>query len=709
MLAIYKRELQSYFRSFIGFLFIGATLFFLGLYFSVYNIMNGYPYFSYALTSIVFLFMVSIPILSMRILAEEKRSRTDQLILTAPVPVGGIVLGKFLALVTIFAIPVVIGAVYPLIMSRFGTVPMGEAYVALLGYFLYGMTAIAIGVFISSVTESQVIAAVLGFAVLFLGYMMNSIIGIISITGNLFTLLLSSFDLYTPYANLCDGTLNLASVTYYLSITALFLFLTVQSIQKRRYSVSVKNLSMGAYSTGMIAVAVVIVVVVNIVLAEMPSTWTNIDISNERLYSLTDQTKEFVGNMEEDITIYVLTSEANQDTLLGQTLQRYDDLSGHITVSYVDPTVNPLFYSNYSSTTVASNSLIVESGRRSKVIDYNDIYEKSATFDYNTYSYVNEITGFDGEGQITAALSYVLSDDVKKLYISTGHSEYELSSGFLAALEKANVEYENIDLMEYDAVPENASCLIINAPEKDFSTDDRTKVEAYLNGGGNVIYVAGFTSLETPNLDALLAGVGLSVAEGLVVDPNTENYYSNPYYLLPTLSDTFYTSGLFSNNYYVFSPFSQGLVIADRDAAGLTYTDILTTSDSAFSKQSLESQENFEKEEGDIDGPFSLGVEVMKAVDENTAGTMVVFGSSEIFTANADQYVRGANLTLFSNTVSAFVNNEVNVSVPAKSYEVSSLSLNRKDIVIISLITTILMPLASLVTGFVIWLRRRAR
>ena len=134
MLAIYKRELKSYFRSFIGFLFIAVTLFFLGLYFSVYNLMNGYPYFAYVVSSVTFLFMLTVPILTMRILAEEKRSKTDQLILTAPVSVGGIVMGKFLALLTIFAIPVAIICFYPLIMAQYGSVPMGEAYLSILAY-----------------------------------------------------------------------------------------------------------------------------------------------------------------------------------------------------------------------------------------------------------------------------------------------------------------------------------------------------------------------------------------------------------------------------------------------------------------------------------------------------------------------------------------------------------------------------------------------
>ena len=387
MLAIYKRELKSYFRSFIGFLFIAVTLFFLGLYFSVYNLMNGYPYFAYVVSSVTFLFMLTVPILTMRILAEEKRSKTDQLILTAPVSVGGIVMGKFLALLTIFAIPVAIICFYPLIMAQYGSVPMGEAYLSILAYFLFGMTAIAIGLLLSSVTESQVIAAVLTFLVLFLGYMMDSICSIISSTDNLLTKLLRCFDLYTPFSNLLNGTLDVSSIVYYVSVTALVLFLTVQSIQKRRYSMSVKNLSFSAYSTGMIAVAVALVVVVNIIMGEMPSSWTAIDMTSQKLYSLTDQTVDYVKNMQDDVTIYVLVNQDNQDTTLGQTLQRYDDLSDHITVEYVDPTVNPMFYTQYTTGNISTNSLIVVSDKRSKVIDYNDVYESSYDFDYSTYSY----------------------------------------------------------------------------------------------------------------------------------------------------------------------------------------------------------------------------------------------------------------------------------------------------------------------------------
>lgn len=707
MLAIYKRELKSYFRTFIGFLFIAVTLFFLGLYFSVYNLMNGYPYFSYTVASVIVLFLLTIPVLTMRILAEEKRSKTDQLILTAPVSVGGVVMGKFLALVTILAVPIAISCLYPLIMMQYGTVPLGDAYLSILAFFLFGMTAIAIGLLISSLTESQVIAAVLGFAALFIGYMMDSICGVISSTGNLLTKVLRCFDLYTPFSELLNGTLNVGAVVYYVSMTALVLFLTVQSIQKRRYSVSVKNLSFSAYSTGMIGVAVAIVVLVNIILGEMPSTWTAIDLTQEKLYSLTDQTKEYVAGMQEDVTIYVMVNEESQDTTLQQTLMRYDDLSDHITVEYVDPTINPTFHLQYTNGSMNLNSLILVSDKRSKVVDYSEVYETSTEFDYNTYSYSSTTTGYDGEGQITSALDYVLSDDIPKMYVTEGHNELELSSTFTTALEKENVEYASINLMDYDVIPEDAACLLINGALTDFSVDDKDKVIAYLERGGKVVLVTGYSEEKLTNIEEIAAYMGLEIVDGMVVEQTRENYYRNPYYILPTQSVSNYTSGTYSNA-YIFTPFAQGIRIVDEEAADMSFNTFLSTSDNAFAKSSATNMEDYSKSEGDVDGPFAIGVEAVKTLEEGEA-TMVVYGCEQIFSDEANAMVSGANQTVFTNTIGAFVDHETSVSIPVKSYEISHLTVTQADVLMLALATTVLLPIGCLVTGFVIWFKRRKR
>ncbi len=666
--------------------------------------MYGYPYFSYVINSVIVLFMLTVPVLTMRIMAEERRSKTDQLILTAPITVGQIVMGKFLALVTILAVPTLISAVYPLILLKFGSVPLGESYLAVLAFFLYGMVSIAIGILVSSLTESQVIAAVLGFVLLFVGYMMPSLCSLISSSGNWLTSILSLYDLYTPFVMLLNGTLDVGSVVYYVSLTALVLFLTAQSIQKRRYSVSVKTLKAGAYSSGMIVAALAVTIVVNLLVGQLPSTWTSLDLTSNKLYSLTDQTKEFLAGMDEDVTIYVLVSEENEDSMLGQTLDRYEAMSEHITVQYVDPIQNPRFYSQYTSSSVSTNSLIVVSDKRSKVIDANDVYVTS----YDYYSYSSTVTGYDGEGQITSALDYVLSDDIPLVYMTEGHGELSLSASFESSLDKENVEYSTINLMDYESVPESAACLVINAPSSDLSEDDKNKVIDYLDQGGKVILIVGYREVETPNLDAVLAYMDLSIAEGLVVEEDQSNYYQSPFYVLPTVVASTYTSGIYGN-YYIFAPYTQGIVVPEtEDDSDVSYSTILKTSSNSYSMRNFESATEFGKQEGDAEGPFALGVEAVKTLDEGEA-TMVVYSCDQMFTDTASQMVGGSNQMLFTNTVSQFVDHETSVSIPVKDYEVSTLMLSSANILVLGLITVVILPVGCLVIGFVIWFKRRKK
>ena len=147
MKAIYKRELKSYLTSMVGYLFIFFVLILAGVYFSAYQLSAAIPKFEYTLSAMTFVFLIGVPILTMRVMAEERKQKTDQLLLTAPVSVGSIVMGKFLALVTIYAIPVGVLCFYPLIMSKFGAVSFGSAYTAILGFFLLGCSNLAIGMF----------------------------------------------------------------------------------------------------------------------------------------------------------------------------------------------------------------------------------------------------------------------------------------------------------------------------------------------------------------------------------------------------------------------------------------------------------------------------------------------------------------------------------------------------------------------------------
>ena len=198
MTAIYKRELSSYFNSMIGYVFIAVLVFFTGIYFMAYNLYSGLPQFSYTLYSLMTILMFAIPLLTMKSMAEERRSRTDQLLLTAPVSLTGVVMGKFLAMATIFLIPVALCAFCPLIIAMNGEARLLSDYAALLAFFLMGCVFIAIGMFLSSLTESQIIAAVSTFAVLLVLFLWDDLV---SFLPSALSSLLSAFSFTQVFYN----------------------------------------------------------------------------------------------------------------------------------------------------------------------------------------------------------------------------------------------------------------------------------------------------------------------------------------------------------------------------------------------------------------------------------------------------------------------------------------------------------------------------
>lgn len=288
MIAIYKRELRSYLTSMIGWVFMACILLIIGIYFYMYNMYYGYPYFSVALNGTLFIFMLIIPVLTMRSLAEEKKSRTDQLLLTAPVSVTEIVLGKFLAMATLFGFVCLIACVCPLIIKSYGSAYFGRDYGSIFMYFLLGCCYLAIGEFLSSLTESQIIAAVASYAVFILLYLMNGLVAAIPSTAfvslvgfgvlvlavalifyaltknwfgalviaaigvialgviymvkptlyeNALPTLLGTLSLTASFSETASySVLSIGSVIRYLSVIFFFCFLSVQSIQKRRWS-----------------------------------------------------------------------------------------------------------------------------------------------------------------------------------------------------------------------------------------------------------------------------------------------------------------------------------------------------------------------------------------------------------------------------------------------------------------------------------------
>lgn len=288
MKAIYKREIHSYFNSMIGCVFAAFLTIIGGIYFMVYNLNSGYPFFSYSLAGVIFMLLVSVPVLSMKSFAEDRKNKTDQLLLTSPVSLTEIVLGKYLAMITVFAVPCVIYCLFPLIIKLQGTAHLLVDYSSILAFFLLGCVYIGIGMFLSSLTESPVIAAISTCAALFFFYLLDNLLaymptsavnnliilifmitaaagivyhmtknqviagsiellGIItaiavyfiksSLLESLFTNLLEHLVLTDIFYNFSQNYIfDLGGLFTYITLIALLVFLTIQTFQKRRWS-----------------------------------------------------------------------------------------------------------------------------------------------------------------------------------------------------------------------------------------------------------------------------------------------------------------------------------------------------------------------------------------------------------------------------------------------------------------------------------------
>lgn len=715
MTAIYKKELKLYFTSVIACLFIAITLIIEGGFFVLYNLNYGTPYIIYPVSNAMLILVFTVPILTMRILADEQRQKTDQLIFTAPVSIGKIVVGKYLALSTIYIIPVLVTCIYPLVLKTFGDVPLKMSYTEIFGMLLYGLAFIAIGMFISSITESQVIAAIVSIVVLFAGYMMSSITEAISSEGNIITKILGCFDLFAPAKDFLNGIFSVTAVIYYLSIILLFLFLTTQSIQKRKWNVSKNTISTGVFNTAFVAIAIALTVVVNLVVSKVGEnvSWASIDMTDQQLYTITDDTKDMLKDIEDEITIYVLCDQSSADSTLNETLNRYKNAGKNIKVEYKDTTRYPNFYREYTETAPTANSLIVvnNANGKSKVIDYAEVYESS--MDYSTYQ--STTTGYDGEGQITSAIGYVTSTDNPVIYQVNGHDEMGVGESFTDAVEKMNIDIEEINLLNYESIStEECEMLLLLSPQKDYSKDEASVIIDYLKNGGKVLMTTAYGESGMENFNSIAEAYGIKIENGVVAENSTTNYYQSPFYVLAN-EGTGYAAGLTN---YAFFGYPQGIYVDEKNENyrdSVTYTEVLKTTEKAVCKMNPNSAQSYEKEDGDIEGPFDLVICATESITDEESGeartsNLIVVGSSSVFTDEFDTMVSGANLDLFKNVISDCVETEgQTVSIPVKSTSYTNLTVTDSGYRLVGILIAVVLPLVIIIAGIVVWMNRRKR
>lgn len=455
----------------------------------------------------------------------------------------------------------------------------------------------------------------------------------------------------------------------------------------------------GFYSLAITAVVLALLIVVNLFTSALPSTLTKYDISSSKLYSITSNTKVVVNALEQDVTIYWIVQSGAENQVIENLLEKYESLSDHIEVVKKNPDVFPTFAEQYTDETVENNSLIVECGERSRFISYDDIYPQE--LDMTTYSYTES---FDGEGAITSAIDYVVSEKLPQVYVLEGHGEAALPAAFSEQIEKENMEINALSLLTVDEIPEDASCIVIYAPSSDLSEGEKDMLASYVSAGGKLWVAAGpVEEGKLENLYALLSGYGVETVEGIVVEADREHYaFQAPYVLLPEMTSHGITDSLIEENYYPIMPVSQGLTVSGS-ASNATVTELLTTSATAFSKLAGYDISTYEKEDGDIDGPFALAV----AIEADSGGQIVWFASSDFLEDGYNTYSSGANVNLSMNALSALIGEREAMAIRSKSLNYNYLTISASTSSLLKTMMIGVFPLLYLGIGICVILRRR--
>ena len=455
----------------------------------------------------------------------------------------------------------------------------------------------------------------------------------------------------------------------------------------------------GAYSAAVTAVVLAILIAVNVFVSAMPSGATEYDISASKLYSVTSNTKSVVNALTEDVTIYWIVQADEEDDVIGKLLDRYESLSDHITVEKRNPDVYPTFAEQYTDGTVYNNSLVVECGDRSRYIGYEDIYLTDASMYSYSYS-----TSFDGEGAITSAIDYVTNPDQPVVYTLTGHGEEDLPATFADSLEKENITVEDLSLLNTAEIPEDAACLIVYAPQSDISEAERDALASYVDGGGRLLVMAGpVEAAGLPNFYSLLEPYGVTAAEGIVVEEDQAHYvYPSPVALMPDLAESDVTAPLLEEGYYVIVPLAAGLTVGENTTSA-SVTSLLTTSEASFSKPAGYDMATYEKEDGDIDGPFALAVDI--ACD--SGGELIWVSSSAYLDDMYNAYSSGANVNFTMNALSQLIGESETLSIRTKSLNYNYLTISDSVSGLLQVVMIGLIPLAFLGTGIILVVRRR--
>ncbi|MBO5511648.1 MAG: Gldg family protein [Clostridia bacterium] len=517
-----------------------------------------------------------------------------------------------------------------------------------------------------------------------------------------------------------------------------------------------RSVKIGTYSFIMGVIILALLVVANLLVGVLPAKITQFDTSGLGLTEISEETEKFVSDMGEDVTVYWLCEGGVEDQQIRLLLSRYEEAGKHITVKTVDPLKEPTFTAKYTDSALSPYSFVVESARRSTVIDAGDLYYytnllfplvyqmypqyipaellgpmtaaglSSACSQYGTMiTYmmaqsgypVEDITQFNtfhsfcAEAQLTSALDYVTREYIPHGYILSGFGDQTPSESLSELLGTMGQELAPLDLSTSGGIPVDAGCLVLYSPERDLTPHEASLIAAYLNGGGSLMLNTSPEVVEScPNLNSVVALFGLTAQKGLIQEGDTSFISGSQYTLVPTVS-TQHTATAYvtSGGFKPMLPDCHPIAAAEKLPEGVTVTPLFTTSDKAVTV-SLDKSTTLTQA-----GKSHVAVAATKSVAtaDGTAktATLTWFASANAFTDTAATASQGGNYYFYAASLSLMGESFTSayMELPPVSLQTESLEVSDSTALIIFAVTVVLLPLLLLTVGIVIWVRRKRR
>ncbi len=472
-------------------------------------------------------------------------------------------------------------------------------------------------------------------------------------------------------------------------------------------SLSSRKFRYGGYSTLLIIVALAIVVVINVLVQQIPG---KLDLTKNRLFSLSPETYKVLDGLSHDVTITTLARTGQEDQTVKAILDLYAAHSKHIKLQTIDPERNPGWARQFDAgaQTLSAGSLVVTNGPKYKTIGQYDMYN----YDYSNPNQGPTLTSLAVEQRVTSALQYVTAGRNVTVEVMQGHGEQTLDSlGLTSGVGNENYAVKTLNLLTVPAVPSDTDILLVLAPKSDFSADDTAKVRAWLDKGGRAAFFFDLLPRDDalPNIAGILKSYGVAVQSLVVVEGNQNAVAAgNPLYLIPKLEYHDILSPLRASNFAILMPFAQSVETLSLKKAALKIEPLLSSSDNSWGKRNISNITTLARERGDAAGPFTLAAAITEpSTDPNGKDTkLVVVGSVRFLAQSLSSQIPG-NADFFLNSLGWLRGTKEQITVRPKSVLTMRLGINALQSLVFSGIVVIVMPLLVLGGGFFVWIRRR--